>query len=79
MLKTSEKTNMQSTRAQKNVDPLIEYERQLLKILAKFQEVHTMNIGSEEISKFMMQEIREHEHMVIFMNKLSSVNNHMKT
>ncbi len=79
MLKSSEKTNMQSTRAQKNVDPLIEYERQLLKILAKFQEVHTMNIGSEEINKFMMQEIREHEHMVIFMNKLSLVNNHMKT
>ena len=68
-----------STRAgQPSVDPLIEFERQLLKILAKFQEVHTMSIGNEEINRFMMQEIREHEHMVIFMNKLSEANNHMK-
>ena len=37
-----------------------------------------MSIGNEEISRFMMQEIREHEHMVIFMNKLSEANNHMK-
>ena len=37
-----------------------------------------MSIGNEEIGRFMMQEIREHEHMVIFFNKLSEVNNHMK-
>ena len=63
---------------QPNVDPMIEFERWLLKILAKFQEVHTMAIGNEEINRFMMQEIREHEHMVIFMNKLSEANDHMK-
>ena len=37
-----------------------------------------MAIGNEEITRFMMQEIREHEHMVIFMNKLGEVNDHMK-
>ena len=37
-----------------------------------------MSIGNEEINKFMMQEIREHEHMVIFFNKLSDSNEHMK-
>ena len=37
-----------------------------------------MAIGNEEINKFMMQEIREHEHMVIFFNKLSDSNEHMK-
>ena len=57
---------------------MIEFERKLLKILAKFQEIHTMSIGTEEINKFMMQEIREHEHMVIFMTKLSAANDHMK-
>ena len=41
--------------------------------------MHTQSIGNEEIGKFMMQEIREHEHMVIFMNKLAEANNHMKT
>lgn len=65
-------------RAASNVDPLIEFERQLLKILNKFQEVHTTAIGHEEINRFMMHEIREHEHMVIFFNKLSEDNNHMK-
>ena len=61
-----------------HVDPLIEFERQLLRILAKFGEVHTMAIGNEEINKFMMSEIREHEHMVLFFNKLSEENGHMK-
>lgn len=65
-------------RTSQAADPLIEYERQLLKILNKFQEVHTTTIGNEEISRFMMQEIREHEHMLIFFNKLSEANNHMK-
>ena len=37
-----------------------------------------MAIGNEEINKFMMQEIREHEHMIIFMNKLSESSSHMK-
>ena len=37
-----------------------------------------MAIGNEEITRFMMQEIREHEHMVIFMNKLGEENDHMK-
>ena len=60
------------------MDPLIEFERELLKILNKFQEVHTTAIGNEEMGRFMMQEIREHEHMVIFFNKLSEDNNHMK-
>ena len=69
---------MQASMRAGQVDPLIEFERQLLKILAKFQEVHTMAIGNEEINRFMMQEIREHEHMVIFMNKLSEANDHMK-
>ena len=59
-------------------DPLLEYERSLLQILSKFGEIHTMAIGNEEINKFMMQEIREHEHMVIFFNKLSDSNEHMK-
>ena len=57
---------------------MIEYERSLLKILAKFGEVHTMAVGNEEINKFMMQEIREHEHMIIFFNKLSQFSSHMK-
>ena len=35
-------------------DPLIEFERTLLKILAKFGEIHTMAIGNEEINRFMM-------------------------
>jgi hypothetical protein len=40
--------------------------------------VHTIKIADDEISKFMVQEIREHEHMMIFINKLSEANNHMK-
>jgi hypothetical protein len=60
------------------VDPLLDFERSLLRILAKFREVHTTAIGNEEINKFMMQEIREHEHMVLFFNKLSEANDHMK-
>ena len=41
-------------------------------------EVHTTAIGNEEIQRFMMSEIREHEHMLIFFSKLSEDNNHMK-
>ena len=37
-----------------------------------------MAIGNEEINRFMMQEIREHEHMIIFFNKISESNGHMK-
>lgn len=37
-----------------------------------------MAIATEEINRFMMQDIREHEHMLIFLNKLSESNDHMK-
>lgn len=37
-----------------------------------------MAIANEEINRFMMQDIREHEHMVIFINKLSESDGHMK-
>ena len=60
------------------MDPLLEFERALLSTLSKFGEVHTMTIANDEINKFMMSEIREHEHMMIFLNKLSEFNNHMK-
>ena len=42
---------MQASQArnQSTVDPLIDFERRLLKILNKFQEVHTTAIGNEEI------------------------------
>ena len=30
------------------------------------------------MNRFMMQDIREHEHMVIFLNKLSIADDHMK-
>ena len=60
------------------MDPLLEFEKNLLQTLSKFGEVHTTTIANDEISKFMMSEIREHEHMMIFLNKLSDVNNHMK-
>jgi hypothetical protein len=64
--------------AQALADPLLEFERSLLNILHKFGDHHTMAIASDEISRFMMQDIREHEHMVMFLNKLSESNDHMK-
>lgn len=64
--------------AQIVTDQLLEYERTLLNILSKFGDNHTMAIATEEINRFMMQDIREHEHMIIFLNKLSESNDHMK-
>ena len=37
-----------------------------------------MQIAAEEINRFMMQDIREHEHMLMFLNKLADANDHMK-
>ena len=59
-------------------DLLLDFERQLLNILSKFGDPHMMAIANEEVNRFMMQDIREHEHMVIFLNKLSESNDHMK-
>lgn len=64
--------------AQTGNEITLEFERQLLNILSKFGDNHTMAIANEEINRFMMQDIREHEHMVIFLNKLSESNEHMK-
>ena len=47
--------------AQSLNDPLLEFERSLLNILSKFGDNHTMAIATEEINRFMMQDIREHE------------------
>jgi hypothetical protein len=64
--------------AQSLNDPLLEFERSLLNILSKFGSNHTMAIATEEMNRFLMQDIREHEHMLIFLNKLSESNDHMK-
>ena len=60
------------------MDSNLEFERALLQTLSKYAQVHTIKIADDEMSKFMVQEIREHEHMMIFINKLSESNNHMK-
>lgn len=49
-----------------------------MKILAKFGANHTIQIGWDEIRKFMATEITEHEHMMTFLHMLAEENNHMK-
>ena len=59
-------------------ESLFEYKRKLLKTLSKFALSHTIHIGQEEIRKFMMAEITDHEHMLLFLNMLAESNDHMK-
>ena len=71
-------TQASATSLEKTSESNFEFKRKLLKILAKFGANHTVQIGWDEIRKFMSTEITEHEHMMTFLHMLAESNDHMK-
>lgn len=53
---------------QSNTTELFNYRKQLLQILSKFSDAHTVKTGMEEIKKFMSIEITDNDRMIVFLN-----------
>jgi len=71
-------TQISLTTLERTNESNFEFKRKLLKILAKFGANHTVQIGWDEIRKFMATEITEHEDMMTFLHMLAESNDHMK-
>lgn len=59
-------------------ESLFEFRKQLLGILSKFADAHTIKTGIEEVKRFMMNEITDTDRMNSFLSSLSDHNEHMK-
>jgi hypothetical protein len=59
-------------------ESLFDYRKNLLSILSKFSDNHTMKTGIEEVKKFMTSEITDNDRMNCFLSAISEHNEHMK-
>jgi len=46
--------------------------------LGKFGKIHTMQKGAEELKKLMTTDITDNDKMLLFLNLLAEINEHMK-
>ncbi len=59
-------------------DSLFEFRKQLLSILTKFADNHTLKTGIEEVKRFMATEITENDRMNSFLSAVADHHEHMK-
>ena len=59
-------------------DSLFEFRKQMLQILSKFSDNHTLKNGIEEIKRFMSTEITDNDRMNSFISTVSDHHEHMK-
>ena len=59
-------------------DSLFEFRKQMLTILNKFADSHTVKTGIEEIKRFMATEITDNDRMNSFLAMVGEQTEHMK-
>ncbi len=59
-------------------DSLFEFRKQLLSILTKFADNHTLKTGIEEVKRFMATEITDNDRMNSFLSAVADHHEHMK-
>lgn len=64
--------------SQSSQDSLFEFRKQMLSILAKFADNHTVKTGIEEVKRFMATEITDNDRMNSFLSSVADHHEHMK-
>jgi len=57
---------------------LLKFQKDLLKILSKFSQSHTVLKGAEELREFMATEVTENDRMLMMLNSFTDFNVHVK-
>ena len=57
---------------------MLKFQKDLLKILSKFSQSHTVLKGAEELREFMATEVTENDRMLMMLNSFTDFNVHVK-
>lgn len=64
--------------AQNSSQQLLKFQKELLQILSKFSQSHTLPQGIEELKRLMANDITDNDRMLMFLNSLTDFNAHVK-